>query len=165
VSNIVEGSVRRDREQVRVTAQLVRVADGFHIWSETYDRKLESVFALQDEIAQRIGAALKLSLGVSPPVARARRSIPKPMTSISKVARFSANAATCLRDRAPKAAVAKAPEFAAAWSSLSLAYEVSFWYTAHMTPAVGAELLGGQRAAAERAAALDPTRDHRTRAR
>ena len=69
VSNIVEGSVRRDREQVRVTAQLVRVADGFHIWSETYDRKLESVFALQDEIAQRIGAALKLSLGFSPPVA------------------------------------------------------------------------------------------------
>ena len=54
---------------MRVTAQLVRVADGFHIWSETYDRKLESVFALQDEIAQRIGAALKLSLGVSAPVA------------------------------------------------------------------------------------------------
>jgi TolB-like protein len=68
VSNIVEGSVRRDREQVRVTAQLVRVADGFHIWSETYDRKLESVFALQDEIAQRIGAALKLS----PPAGGAR---------------------------------------------------------------------------------------------
>src|SRR5207245_7870890 len=74
VSNIVEGSVRRDREQVRVTAQLVRAADGFHIWSETYDRKLESVFALQDEIAQRIGAALKLSLGVSTQMA-ARASI------------------------------------------------------------------------------------------
>ena len=56
VTNIVEGSVRRDGPEVRITAQLVRVADGFHIWSETYDRKLESVFALQDEIAQRIGA-------------------------------------------------------------------------------------------------------------
>ena len=69
VTNIVEGSVRRDGPEVRITAQLVRVADGFHIWSETYDRKLESVFALQDEIARRIAAALKLSLGVSPPVA------------------------------------------------------------------------------------------------
>ena len=69
VTNIVEGSVRRDGPEVRITAQLVRVADGFHIWSETYDRKLERVFALQDEIAQRIGAALKLSLGVAAPVA------------------------------------------------------------------------------------------------
>src|SRR5204862_291612 len=55
-----------------------------------------------------------------------------------------------------KAAVAKAPEFAAAWSSLSLTYEVSFWYTAHMTPAIETELLAGQAAAAERAAALEP---------
>jgi Lon protease-like protein len=47
-------------EDVRITAQLVRVADGFHIWSETYDRKLEKVFALQEEIARRIGDALKL---------------------------------------------------------------------------------------------------------
>ena len=62
--------------------------------------------------------------------------------------------------------MAKAPEFAAGWSSLSLTYEVSFWYTAHMTPAIEAELLAGQAAAAERAAALEPdARDHRTRAR
>jgi tetratricopeptide (TPR) repeat protein len=52
--------------------------------------------------------------------------------------------------------VAKAPEFAAGWSSLSLTYEVSFWYAAHMTPAIEAELLAGQAAAAERAAALEP---------
>src|SRR5207244_5326582 len=55
-----------------------------------------------------------------------------------------------------KAAVAKALEFAAAWSSLSLTYKVSFWYTAHMTPAIETELLAGQAAAAERAAALEP---------
>jgi adenylate cyclase len=157
VSNIVEGSVRRDREQVRVTAQLVRVADGFHIWSETYDRKLESVFALQDEIAQRIGAALKLSLGFSPPVAARSPIDPEAYDEYLK-------GRALLRQRSDlpsaiahlKAAVAKAPEFAAAWSSLSLAYEVSFWYTAHMTPAIEAELLAGQAAAAERAAALEP---------
>ena len=157
VSNIVEGSVRRDREQVRVTAQLVRVADGFHIWSETYDRKLESVFALQDEIAQRIGAALKLSLGVSAPVAARAPIDPEAYDEYLK-------GRALLRQRSDlpsaiahlKAAVAKAPEFAAGWSSLSLTYEVSFWYTAHMTPAIEAELLAGQAAAAERAAALEP---------
>src|SRR5206468_5376685 len=157
VSNIVEGSVRRDREQVRVTAQLVRVTDGFHIWSETYDRKLESVFALQDEIARRIGAALKLSLGVSAPVATRAPIDPQAYDEYLK-------GRALLRQRTDlpsaiahlKAAVAKAPEFAAGWSSLSLTYEVSFWYTAHMTPALGADLLAGEAAAAERAAALEP---------
>jgi len=157
VSNIVEGSVRRDREQVRVTAQLVRVADGFHIWSETYDRKLESVFALQDEIARRIGAALKLSLGVSAPVAARAPIDPEAYDEYLK-------GRALMRQRGDlpsaiahlKAAVAKAPEFAAGWSSLSLTYEVSFWYTTHMTPALAAEFLSGQAAAAERAAALEP---------
>src|SRR5207248_9810451 len=55
-----------------------------------------------------------------------------------------------------KKAVAKAPEFAAGWSSLSLTYEVSFWYTEHMTAAFQVELLTGEAAAAERAAALEP---------
>jgi adenylate cyclase len=157
VSNIVEGSVRRDGPEVRITAQLIRVADGFHIWSETYDRKLESVFALQDEIAHRIGAALKLSLGVSAPVAARAPIDPQAYDEYLK-------GRALLRQRTDlpsaiahlKAAVAKAPEFAAGWSSLSLTYEVSFWYTAHMTPALGADLLAGEAAAAERAAALEP---------
>jgi TolB-like protein/tetratricopeptide (TPR) repeat protein len=157
VTNIVEGSVRRDGPEVRITAQLVRVADGFHIWSETYDRKLEGVFALQDEIARRIGDALKLSLGVSAPVAVRAPIDPEAYDEYLK-------GRALLRQRRDlpsaiahlKAAVAKAPEFAAAWSSLSLTYEVSFWFTPHMTPAWEAELLAGQAAAAERAAALEP---------
>src|SRR5207302_1278885 len=55
-----------------------------------------------------------------------------------------------------KKAVAKAPEFAAGWSSLSLTYEVSFWYMPHMTAAFQAELLAGEKAAADRSAALEP---------
>ena len=157
VTNIVEGSVRRDGAEVRITAQLVRVADGFHIWSETYDRKLESVFALQDEIAKRIGAALKLSLGVSPPVAARAPIDPQAYDEYLK-------GRALLRQRKDlpsaiahfKAAVAKAPEFAAGWSALSLTYEVSFWYTEHMTPLMQADLLAGQAKAAERAAALEP---------
>src|SRR5437773_5668089 len=157
VSNIVQGGVRRDREQVRVTAQLVRVGDGFHIWSETYDRKLESVFALQDEIARRIGAALKLSLGVSAPVAARAPIDPEAYDEYLKgraLMRQRSDLASAIAHL--KAAVAKAPEFAAGWSSLSLTYEVSFWYTTHMTPALAAEFLSGQAAAAERAAALEP---------
>jgi adenylate cyclase len=157
VTNIVEGSVRRDGPEVRITAQLVRVADGFHIWSDTYDRKLEKVFALQDEIAQRIGAALKLSLGISAPVAARAPIDPEAYDEYLK-------GRALLRQRQDlpaaiahfKKAAAKAPEFAAAWSSLSLTYEVSFWYTPHMTAAFQVDLLSGEKAAAERAAALEP---------
>ncbi len=157
VTNIVEGSVRRDGQEVRITAQLVRVADGFHIWSETYDRKLEKVFALQDEIARRIGNALKLSLGVSAPVVTRAPIEPEAYDEYLK-------GRALLRQRIDlpsaiahlKTAVAKAPEFAAGWSSLSLTYEVSFWYTAHMTPGLEAEFLAGEAAAAERAAAIEP---------
>jgi adenylate cyclase len=161
VTNIVEGSVRRDGPEVRITAQLVRVADGFHIWSETYDRKLEKVFALQDEIAQRIGAALKLSLGVSAPVA-APVTARAPIDPEAYDEYLKGRALLRQRSDLPSAiehfkkAVAKAPEFAAAWSSLSLAYEVSFWYTPHMTAAFQTEMLTGEKAAAERAAALEP---------
>src|SRR5881397_2391237 len=157
VANIVEGSVRRDGPDVRITAQLVRVADGFHIWSETYDRKLERVFALQDEIAQRIGAALKLSLGISAPIGARAPIDPEAYEEYLK-------GRALLRQRHDlpaaiahfKKAVAKAPVFAAGWSSLSLTYEVSFWYTEHMTAAFQVELLAGEAAAAERAAALEP---------
>jgi TolB-like protein/predicted TPR repeat methyltransferase len=157
VTNIVEGSVRRDGPEVRITAQLVRVADGFHIWSETYDRKLESVFALQDQIARRIADALKLSLGVSAPIAARAPIDPAAYDEFLRGREL-------LRQRTDlpaaiahlKAAVAKAPEFAAGWSSLSLTYEVSFWYIKQMTPAVQAEFLAEQAAAAQRAAALEP---------
>ena len=54
VANVVEGSVRRAGERVRITAQLIRAADGFHLWSQTYDRTLEDVFAVQEDIAEKI---------------------------------------------------------------------------------------------------------------
>ncbi|MGI9263980.1 MAG: tetratricopeptide repeat protein [Gammaproteobacteria bacterium] len=62
VGVILEGSVRKDGDQIRVTAQLVKADDGYHIWSDTYDRKLENIFALQDDIAGQVVAALKETL-------------------------------------------------------------------------------------------------------
>lgn len=63
VSSVLEGSVRKVGSRVRITAQLINVADGYHLWSETYDRQLEDVFAIQDEISHAIVDALKLRLG------------------------------------------------------------------------------------------------------
>lgn len=62
VQNILEGSVRKAGGKVRITAQLVKVDDGFHLWSETYDRELNDVFAIQDEIANAILLELKAAL-------------------------------------------------------------------------------------------------------
>ena len=62
VRNVLDGSVRKAGNQLRITAQLVEVDDGFQLWSETYDRELEDVFAIQDEIAQSIVSALQVSL-------------------------------------------------------------------------------------------------------
>ncbi|MFQ5701455.1 MAG: protein kinase [Acidobacteriota bacterium] len=62
VENIIEGSVRKSGNRLRISAQLIKVADGFNLWSETYDRKLEDVFAIQDEIAGNIAEALQLTL-------------------------------------------------------------------------------------------------------
>jgi eukaryotic-like serine/threonine-protein kinase len=62
VSWVLEGSVRKVGNRVRITAQLISVADGYHLWSETYNRQLEDVFAIQDEISHAIVDALKLRL-------------------------------------------------------------------------------------------------------
>jgi serine/threonine protein kinase len=62
VQTVLEGSVRKAGDELRITAQLINVADGYHIWSETYDRKLEDVFAIQDEISSAIVNALQLKL-------------------------------------------------------------------------------------------------------
>ena len=62
VATILEGSVRKEGSRVRITAQLIKVADGFHLWSETYDRELKDVFAVQDEIARSVAGSLKVAL-------------------------------------------------------------------------------------------------------
>ena len=59
---MLEGSVRRSGNRVRVTAQLVKAADGFHLWSQTYDRELTDIFAVQDDIARAVLIALKVKL-------------------------------------------------------------------------------------------------------
>jgi adenylate cyclase len=156
VTHIVEGSVRRDGDRVRIKAQLVRVADGFTVWSQTYERRLDSVFALQDEIAARVGEQLVASLTAAPagpartavdPAAydeylkgrallRAREDLPQ------AIAHF-------------RAATQLAPGLATAWSSLSLACEAIFSFKT-MPPAEQQQMLSCEAEGAQRAAALEP---------
>jgi len=63
VATVLEGSIRKSGDRIRLTAQLINVADGYHIWSNSYDRKLDDVFAIQDEVASAIAAALVDSFG------------------------------------------------------------------------------------------------------
>ncbi len=75
VSKVLEGSVRREGDHIRLTAQLINVADGFHIWSRTYDRKITDIFSLQDEIAESITNELVASFdAVNKPLLRFGRT-------------------------------------------------------------------------------------------
>jgi len=65
VGHVLEGSVRRSEEQLRVTAQLIRVSDGFHIWSGNYDRPFADILEIQDEIVRHIAQVLTIRLGVT----------------------------------------------------------------------------------------------------
>jgi adenylate cyclase len=62
VSTVLEGSVRKQQNRLRVTAQLINVEDGFHLWSERYDREMDDIFAIQDEIALSVTENLKITL-------------------------------------------------------------------------------------------------------
>src|SRR5215471_21751704 len=67
VRHVVEGSIRRDGNRVRVTAELIDASNGFTLWSEKFDREMHGIFALQDEITCAIVDTLKLKLAISPP--------------------------------------------------------------------------------------------------
>lgn len=75
VTHVLEGSVRKSGDRLRLTAQLIDAEDGFHVWSESYDRRVEEVFAVQEDIAKSIVDALSCSL--RPPERRALEAIPE----------------------------------------------------------------------------------------
>jgi TolB-like protein/Flp pilus assembly protein TadD len=74
VQNVLEGSLRREGNRIRITAQLINARDGFDIWSETFERELQGVFAVQDEVTRSIVDALKIKLAVAP-TSRSRPNI------------------------------------------------------------------------------------------
>jgi TolB-like protein len=127
VEHILEGSVRKSGDTVRITAQLIKVDDGFHLWSETYDRKLDDVFAIQDEIANAILEQLKLALiGFEPEttVAASARTDPEvydlyllARQRLYERKRLSIESAVELLDKA----LAKDPDYAPAYAQRGIA--------------------------------------------
>ena len=78
VNTVLEGSVRKAGDKLRVTAQLINVADGFHLWSETYDGDMKDILNFQSDVAKRVVTALQLQLGVDEARALAKRPTENP---------------------------------------------------------------------------------------
>ena len=78
VNAVLEGSVRKAGDKLRITAQLINVADGFHLWSETYDRDMKEILAVQSDVARRVVDALQVQLGVEDERALAKKPTENP---------------------------------------------------------------------------------------
>ena len=125
VATVLEGSVRKAGERLRITAQLVRTSDGSHLWSEVYDREIRDVFRTQDEIADAVVAALKVSLLG----ATAQRAAPTSNTEayalylqgLAHWQRYTAADSAQAREYLERA-TALDPSFAQAWAALAGVY-------------------------------------------
>ena len=160
VETILEGSVRRSGDEIRITAQLIRASDGFHLWSNAYDRKLENIFAIQDDIATRIAEALQVSMGISDRQTDAPRIIDPIVYDLYLRARaLHRQRGEVLLEAIElfEQALAIDPDFAPAWAGLSHTYIVLPNYVSEEQQASIGDVLEKSLSAAERALALDPT--------
>lgn len=157
VSHVLEGSVRRAGEQMRVTAQLIRSSDGFHVWSGTYDRPFADVLAVQDDIVRQIAQVLTVRLGVG---ASSETHVSETNSAAYEqylqgryfFAERQQEGNRSAAINAFQTAVDVDPEFAAAWAALARALAYSSPETSHD---LEGWIARGERAA-ERALAIDP---------
>ena len=152
VRHVLEGSVRKAGDQLRITAQLIKAQDGYHLWSETYDRSIENVFAVQDEIARAVVESLKLQLLGEAPVVRetspeAYNLYLQAMHLKMQRTHDSLDTAMAYLERA----VDIDPEYAPAWALLSEVYALR----GGSTQSGWEEGVAASRKALERALALD----------
>lgn len=160
VAYLLEGSVRKAGDEVRITAQLIRADNGFHLWSETYDRKLENVFDLQAELAGAIAKALELPLGLGGDAALVSERSADPQAYAMYL---QARAAFRARgDGVTKAiqlyrdAIERDPGFAPAWAGLSNSLAVLPWYVPDTEKAKAAAGMREAEMAAKKALELAP---------
>src|SRR6516164_1660744 len=156
VRTILEGSVRRSGDRVRITAQLVNAADGYHLWSERYDRKMTDIFAIQEEIAISIAQHLELTLDV------ARQSFFKAGTRSLEAFKFYAQGRSLFFLRGShllsaveyfRKSVSIDPNYALAWSGLADTFNMMAFYGV----AEPGDSLPRAREAAQKAIELDPS--------
>jgi len=169
VANILEGSVRRSGKRVRVTAQLINAAIDSHLWSETYDRDFDDIFAVQDDIAQAVVKELRRTLLKEAPDANETTQVKAEVAAAAKGRSQNAEAyqlylqAQYFREQLNKESAERAiqsylqaiqldPGYALAWAGLSRAYGDQAGQ--HWVPF--ADGFARARAAAERAIAREP---------
>ena len=156
VRTVLEGSVRKSGNRLRITAQLVNAADGYHLWSETYDREMKDVFAIQEEIAKAIAQRLEVTLDSE------RRPLFRAGTDNLEAFKLYTQGRSLFFQRGPhlirsvercKQAVSLDPKYALAWSGLADAYNMVGFYGLARPEAC----LPPAKEAAQQAIALDPS--------
>ncbi|MGH6842581.1 MAG: tetratricopeptide repeat protein, partial [Methylocella sp.] len=156
VETVLEGSLRKVGTKLRITAQLIEVADGFSLWSERFDREMQDVFAIQDDITRAIVAALKLRLA-----GRSDQPVFKLQTANAEAYELNLKGRFCWNQRGIglrkalhyfELALIEDPAYALAMSGLSDTYSLLSWY-GDLPPA---EAIPKAIALAERAVQLDP---------
>jgi tetratricopeptide (TPR) repeat protein len=155
VAYVLEGSVQRAGDDVRITTQLIDARTGYHLWSEKYDRKLTSVFAIEDEISKAIADQMQVTLGN-----KREEPLVKIATADPQAHEFYLKGLARMTERGPgltnaveffKKAIELDSNYAAAWAGLGQACELLPWYKLAPWPTS----LNQAQQAAERALALD----------
>ena len=161
VRYLVEGSVRKQGDRLRITAQLIDAESSFHLWSDTYDRTIDDVFAVQEEIAGAIAEELQVSLGLDE-----HASLVAPTADLDAYEMYLTGRAR-MRERGEgvheavrlfEAVVARDSAWAPGWAGLAQAYALTpFYEPGAVTEELGADVWGPALASAEVAAvrALD----------
>ena len=158
VDTVLEGSVRKSGNRLRLTAQLVSAADGYHLWAERYEREMRDVFALQDEIGSAIVQALEIALaggGAAPSGPRRPEHLEAYDLVLQGRYHLNQRRAGALRKAVERfeQAIAIEPTYALAWAGLADCCTVMVVPLAQTPPD---EMFPRARAAAEKALALDP---------
>jgi len=157
VRTVLEGSIRKSGNRLRIVAQLVNVDDGYHIWSERYDRELQDVFEVQDEIARTIADRLKVTLGTPKEEALVRggtRNLEAYQLYLKGRFHWNKRSADGLRKAVDyfQEAIAKAPDYAVAYAGLADAYNLLSFRNVLAPSAV----MPKAKAAAAKALEIDP---------
>lgn len=157
VAHVLEGSVRRQGDRVRITAQLIRSSDGFHLWSETFDGDMQDVFALQERIARAVTDQLQVVLGAggAAPLVRAGTQDPEAYALYLEASQiFNRRQGARFPEGMDKLrqAIARDPRYARAWARLASMHALSSNYRSLSS----AQVLAAVQAAAAQASALDP---------
>jgi adenylate cyclase len=138
VRYVLEGSVRRSGEKIRITAQLIDAMTGYHLWAERYDRDLKEIFALQDEITMKILQSIRVKLMDGEQALRGKpprnlEAYLKLLQTQEYLYRFS-NEGNIMAKQLAEEAIALDPEFAGAYYALAGAHMMDVWFGSSKSP-------------------------------